>query len=737
MSALARLLIQETVCGGSLGTFSALGGTNSLVSVDAMQEFRVQTSTYAPEFGRTPGGQISIVTRSGTNQFHAAVFDYFRNDVLDANDWFADSAGLPKPEERQNDFGGTLGGPIRKEKTFFFISYEGLRLRLPQVALTDVPSLNARQSAPPKLQAFLNAFPLPNGPSSGTDQAQYNASFSNRASLDAYSIRVDHKLGSKVAVFARYSYSPSQIVSRGSTNGDALSELDPTRVTAQTSTIGVTVAVSPSIAGDLRMNYSRTNASSRLMLDNFGGAVPLQTLGLPSPYTSKNANLFFDVFSLSNGGYEDGNNANNLQRQFNIVTNLSVQKKAHSLKFGIDFRRLSPVFGPFLYGQNAFFNDVPSAEAGNLSFSFLQYHLSNTVLLRNLGVFAQDTWHVLPRLTLTYGLRWDVDFSPSSIQGPRLPAATGFNLNNLSQLALAPSGTPAFNTSYRGIAPRFGIDYQISQKQNWGTVARGGVGLFFDLASQEIGTFIAQYAYPFGLLTFPVSAPSPWIPLQQLQLRSRPRIRIQGYCFRFDPNLRLPFTAEWNFALEQGLGKQQSISASYIGSDGRRLTQTAHIFSPNSNYAEAILIADIGTSAYHALQLEFKRRLSRGLQVLASYTWAHSIDDGSAGSTQVLSNALSPGLGSTNRGDSDFDIRNAFSVGVTYALPFSAINKLIDPIARGWSLQSVVQARSAPPVNVYEARNTFLLGSLARVRPDLVPDVPVYLYGSHFPGGEP
>jgi hypothetical protein len=106
--------------GGTVGSFSAFGGTNSLVSVDALQEFRIQTSSYAPEFGRTPGGQISIVTRSGTNQWHGTLFDYFRNDILDANDWFADQKGLLKPRERQNDFGGTFSGPILKNSTFFF-----------------------------------------------------------------------------------------------------------------------------------------------------------------------------------------------------------------------------------------------------------------------------------------------------------------------------------------------------------------------------------------------------------------------------------------------------------------------------------------------------------------------------------------------------------------------------------------------------------------------------------------
>ena len=146
--------------GGQAGATSLSGGTNSLVSVDALQEFRIETSTAAPDSGLTAGGQISIVTRSGTNQFHGSLFDYFRNTVLDANNWFNgvnvfNPTPLPKAPEQQNDFGGTVGGPIRKDRTFFFFSYEGLRLRLPQTALTEVPDLQARQDAIPAVQQFL------------------------------------------------------------------------------------------------------------------------------------------------------------------------------------------------------------------------------------------------------------------------------------------------------------------------------------------------------------------------------------------------------------------------------------------------------------------------------------------------------------------------------------------------------------------------------------------------------
>src|SRR5206468_3105713 len=148
---------------GALPALSASGGTNSLVSVDAMQEFRIQTSSFAPEYGRTPGGQVSIVTRAGTNALHGTLFEYFRNDRLDARDWFVNFNALPKPAERQNDFGGVLGGPIVKDKTFFFFSYEGLRLRQPSTQQSVVPDASSRQQAPAAMRPYLNVYPIANG----------------------------------------------------------------------------------------------------------------------------------------------------------------------------------------------------------------------------------------------------------------------------------------------------------------------------------------------------------------------------------------------------------------------------------------------------------------------------------------------------------------------------------------------------------------------------------------------
>ncbi|HEV2399934.1 MAG TPA: TonB-dependent receptor, partial [Candidatus Sulfotelmatobacter sp.] len=722
--------------GGASASFSAQGGTNSLVSVDALQEFRIQTSTYAPEFGRTPGGQVSIVTRSGTNQLHGTAFDYIRNGRLDANNWFADANGLSKPEERQNDFGGTLSGPIVRDRTFFFFSYEGLRLQLPETSLTTVPDLSARTNALPVLQPYLNAFPLPNGGDDlVTGIAQFNASYSNPATLDAFSLRLDHRANDKLTLFGRYNYSPSETVQRGAGGVYSLSTLASSRVTVQTATVGGTWTVSPVLVNEARFNFSTTKASSSYGLDGFGDAVPLASPPFPSGVNAGNGLFTLGILTLTNGQYPVGQislgkSIDNSQRQFNVVDTFSAQVGPHTLKFGADFRRLWPTFAPDSYFQAAYFNDVPSAEEGNLSFTILSAGRASTLLFRNLGLFAQDTWRVLPRLTLTYGVRWDVDFVPQSLNGSALAAVTGFDLNNLSSLALAPPGTPPYGTTYGNLAPRFGFAYQVSRSQNWQTVLHAGFGIFYDLATSEAGNAIGAY-YPFGAQifgtggAFPLSAaaatPPPITPASLAE---------GGVLYSFDPRLQLPYTLEWNTAIEQSLGKEQTLSVSYIGSAGRRLLQSAFVSAPNPNFSNVQLVTNASISDYDALQLQFERRLSRGLQVLASYSWSHSIDTASAGSVGVFSNALASLAFGSNRGPSDFDIRNAFSAALTYQIPAVKTNALAKAILGGWSTQNSLLARSALPVNVFDANLIqFNNGFNVAVRPDIVPGLPLYLHG--------
>jgi hypothetical protein len=725
--------------GGTLGSFSAMGGTNSLVSVDAMQEFRIQTSTYAPEFGRTPGGQISIVTRSGANQFHGTAFDYVRNDLFDANNWFANSVGLSKPRERQNDFGGTFSGPILRDRTFFFFSYEGLRLRLPQTSLTTVPDSNARQTALAAMRPYLNAFPQPNGTDDATsDTAQFNSSYSDPATLDAYSLRIDHRLGSKWGFFGRYNYSPSRIEDRGASGNSPLSSVSTSRVNTQTATIGATWNASATITNDLRFNYSRTNAENSFSADSFGGAVPLQTLPLPAPFDARNGNFSLSINSVTTGSELSVGALNHIvQRQVNLVDGISVQRGSHSLKFGADFRRLSPLLAPVPYRQVVNFLDVLSAETGSADNGRIGSAANPTLLFRNFGAYAQDTWRVRRSLTLTYGIRWDVDFAPSALSGPNIPAVTGYHSNDFSQLAIAPVGAAPFHTTYGNIAPRLGLAYPVRQNQDWQTVLRGGFGTFYDLVSSEAGNLLASRFPPLGKNAFLQNVNFPYSP-QDAAPPAIPPTASLGYVQTFNPHLKLPYTFEWNVSLDQSFGNNQALSVSYVGAAGRRLLQTTSIFNPPSNPGIAGLFVDnTATSEYNALQVQFRRRLSRGLQFLSSYTWAHSIDDASAGSGFNGLNTLPGTSASVNRGSSDFDVRHTFTAGVTYDISKPHGNALTRSIVRDWSLESVILARSAPPVDLADINFfAFNSGFSANIRPDIVPGAPLYLYGAQYPGGK-
>ena len=587
------------------------------------------------------------------------------------------------------------------------------------------------------MQAYLNAFPLPNGPELGNGMAAFNATFSNRSSLDAYSLRIDHNVNGRLNLFARYNYSPSNLVERGA--GVSLNTVSPSQITTQTATAGATWLITSETSNDLRFNYSRTNAYSHYYLDDFGGAIPLVSLPFPDPYTAQNAEFGFEFLTGANTQLEVGSFGRNIQRQINLVDSFQVQKGAHRLKFGADYRRLTPSKDPSLhptgatpwYHQLAIFFNVPSAEAAFPLAVAVGDARNSTFRFQNLGLYAQDTWRVTPRLTATYGVRWDFDFSPASVDGPNIPRVTGFS--DPANLALALSGAAPFDTSYGNLAPRVGLAYQIRDSADYGAVLRGGFGVFYDLATSEVGNAI-QGSYPFAATTlvfgtgFPLDAATAAPPAIAPEQLASPGASLNV----FDPHLRLPFTLEWNLSLEQALGSQQSISASYVGSHGTRLLDAVILTAPNASFSQAFLTGNSGTSDYHALQIQFQRRLSHGLQALASYAWSHSIDTGS----DARSSDVNPMLGgNANRGPSEFDIRNSFSAAVTYEIPAFRRNLIARVVSRGWSLENFFISRSAPPVNVYDGSFLGVLGFETQVRPDVVPGQPLYLHGRQYPGG--
>src|SRR6266498_1602068 len=729
---------------GSLPGLTVFGGTNNLVSVDALQEFRIQTSTYAPEFGRTPGAQVSIATRSGTKDFHGTVFDYFRNDALDATDWFVNSnPNLKKPPMRQNDFGGVLGGPLYlprfgeggpsfhngKNRTFFFFSYEGLRLRQPQSRVLTVPSVNARQNAVPAMQPFFNAFPIPNGSDLGNNLAQYFLSTSNPTTLDATGIRVDHTLSSKLSFFARYNHAPSESVNRKI-------ESDTTQAKTQTLTAGILMSLTPHIVNDFRANYSRNTGTSFNALDNFGGSVPIpDSAAFPTPFSSQDSRF---GFFAGPANFLVGKGTDNLQRQINLVDTLSIVAGAHQWKFGIDYRRIFPIISPLTYQQQVIFSSVNATLTGRAStVVILSFPNATFPVFNNLSIFGQDTWRVSRRLTLTYGARWEVNPPPSEARGND-PFAL-INLDNPATLGLAPRGTPLYQTTYGNIAPRVGVSYQLFQNQGKETVVRGGFGIFYDTGSGLLADAFGN-TYPFRLLKIlplpgqPSGVPFPLDPIAAAPPVFNPNPPYSDVIAGVDPNLKLPYTYQWNVAVEQSLGVNQTVSASYIGAVGRRLLRLEGLLNPNPNFVgngPALPTRNTATSQYHALQLQFQRRLSRGLQVLSSYTWSKSLDNASSDAFRSIPNTTVDSQ--IDRGPSDFDVRHAFTAAVTYDFPKPTIGSFGNAVFRDWAIDVIVVARSAPPVNVITGTNIFNVFGV--FRPDLVTGVPLFVNDSSLPGG--
>ncbi|HEY6180607.1 MAG TPA: TonB-dependent receptor, partial [Terriglobales bacterium] len=727
----------QSAYGTGLGT-TALGGTNSIASLDALQEFRVETSSYAPEFGRTSGGQVTLVTRSGTNNLTGSASYYFRNEALDANNWFANANKQPRPAERQSLFSGVLGGPVYfpsfgeagrrlwsgRDRLFFFFSYEGLRLEQPQSKVVTVPSLSLRVQAPAALKPYLNAFPIPNGQDFGDGTAQFAGSWSDPASFNVFGFRIDGKVTNNLTGFFRYNHAPSNNAQRK----ESLSEHFYSDVLNDSYTGGATWVAGKRLTTDVRVNWTDNRVSLYSALDNFGGAVVPSTDIFPRGYSPSNENL---AFALGDSSWSWGAAAINVQRQFNVVSTSNYLFRSHQLKFGIDYRRLLPVFGEGGAANNteAFVFD---SQADILSGSMSGYQVSSSiptplrVIIPSLSLFAQDAWRATSRLTLTYGVRFEHVPSPDEANG-RLPyVLTGLETSPPKNVQLAPVGTPLMRARFGYFAPRLGIAYQLSRGSGWESTVRGGVGQFYDLAFG--GVFNAfQLTPPFGIFQFPDGGPFPLSPNRTLP---DPTKTPPGSLTQTDPNLKLPYTIEWNAAWEQGIGKSQTITATYVGARGYRLlgNQNNRVASPfQAGSLFLTVVRNLSESRYDALQLQFNRRLSRRLQALASYSFGRSRDTLSDNiGLPVPASVTGPLVPAW--GASSFDVRHVFSSAVSYDLPRFTRTAVLSELINGWGTDLLIRYQSAPPYNpTITAVNVVQGATYTSIQPNLIPGVPIYV----------
>jgi len=682
--------------GGTLPATSAFGSLDSLISPGAVEEVQAQTSTTVAQFGRMPGANIGVTSQSGSNQFHSDTMYQIRNELLGANDWFANRAGLGQAPERLNEAMQTMGGPIQRDKTFFFVSYQRMGLREPFIDTQAVPTMDARLAAGPWSQAAVNLFPLPNQGALAPGVGQWTGGTDEPASLNAGSARVDQAVGSRVNFFGRYSDAPS-------TNNFGNVAVNQLNLRSQTLTLGLTVRPFSRLTFDARVNESQTTVNSewRDAAAGISATCALEPLAFALSLVANGLSCSTLVrFTIDGvGQLVSGSEGLHRQRQFQTVDTVGLRLGHHSLGFGADFRRVTAIRRDAASGIGVIADGATDLVDTSDLWKIQAERVSQSSELTEYSLWAQDTWQVSSRLTVAAGLRWE--FSPP-------PAYAGsINMYSLSSGSVIPTDAPLWPTSYRDLAPRLGGAFRLTKDGR--TVLRAGAGLYYD-SSLSIATDILDGVGSSSvLLQNGTHAPFSFV-----------------FQYGYMPNLKLPQVRQWNVSLERALSAHDVISLGYVGSNGRELIRRevgGPGSGPNSWFA---LTTNNGFSNYQALQFQYRRRLANNLQAMASYAWSHSIDNDSSDAAMLWAGAGSPAA--NDAGSSDFDLRHSFTASVSYQFARGPL--------KAWRAEAIFRARSGFPITVLESEQYTGIAFTNSFRPNFLGGNPIWIADASAPGGE-
>jgi hypothetical protein len=708
------------------------------LGVDAIREFRVFSHNYSAEIGVRAGGAVSVISRSGTNEFHGSGFEFLRNSKFDARNFF--DVGDAPPFKR-NQFGFNIGGPLGSQRTQFFANLEWLRQELGRTMIAVVPTALARQgilpaqtvAVNPDMKPYLDLWPLPNAKDFGDGTGTYVDTYNQPTKENFGMVRVDRTLSRDDTLFARYTHDTARVTTP---QADLARYLTLAQNTSDFLTGQETHIFRQNLLNEFRVAFNRTEPNE--------DALAFPAIDPSLKFYDSAPNVGQLTFSLGKGtdvgaaisSVGIGGNAPRIFAQdiFQFTDNLSHQVGRHSLRYGVDLQLLH---------INGTLNETPNGSYSFTSLSNLVRGISSGMaglapgsdVIRHyrqmmVGSYIQDDLQLRSNLTLNVGVRHEFTTIPDEADGKIS------NLVNVTDAKPTRGVFWATNNSLKDFAPRVGLAWDPWNNQR--TSVRAGLGTFF---SQVIGRNWYTYALRSTLFSGFATDPAPPFPhpfvngvKQGLQQNDRT-----------DPNLKTPTMYHFNLTIQQQVAKSTVFEIGYVGSRGRNLLRNyeGNVKVPtvlqdgtffysatapfvNSNFGPIFTLASDAHSWYDSLQTRLSRQLSGGLQFQASYAWAKSMDEASAlqrgqgnNSPAFTQSPLDP---RADKGLSSFDVRHAFSFNVSYEVPHMGLPGAASSIFNGWEVGGIVRIQSGTPFDAETGFNRSQDGATSiGDRPNLKP----------------
>ncbi len=728
-----RFTIDGTEYSGIGALTSNPGGVSGKnLGVDAISEFRVFTTNYGAEYGKRAGGQVNIVTKSGTNELHGTAFEYYRDESLDARNFFDPG---PPPSFKRNNFGVSIGGPIKRNKTFIFGAYEGLRERQGLTLLAIVPDANARLGFLPlpgggtvfvgiaaNIRPYLDLYPVSNGRNFGDGTAEFQSSPIRTIRDDFFTIKLDHYRSEKNMMFASYRFYDGDLLDPHSIPGFARNTAESRQ---QMVTIGETTVFSPTFVNTIRFGFNRWAG----LIDSGKPIISINPALKFAPWYERIGDVRIGAAGTAGSqGLTEITSAlapirkiaNNL---FEIEDQLAFSRGRHSIKTGIQVQRIlkntdAPTarYGRFIFPSlETFLRGLPRTFEGPLSNPDASKAWRQTFF----GVYFQDEFRLASNLALSLGLRYEFITSPKEKHGKSsnyIPTVrNGVRFIETIPPVLNP---PYENNSLTGIAPRVGLAWD--PLKNGKTSLRAGFGVYSDQHTDLFQFFLSDIAPFFDTR----SIDNPPFPFAFSAPPSAALPRIRG----IDPNIDVPTILRYNLQIQREIKQNTIISIGYVGANSFHLLRTVNpntaipiilsdgrkFFPPNAprrntslGGGDFIVLSDANAN-YNSLQAEIVHRLSNGLRAQMAYTFSKSIDDASQVLPQeTLGQSASPqdpDGRNEDRGLSAFDTRHNLVVNYVYDLPFGKGKKYMNRVIglpgkliSGWQISGITALASGNP----------------------------------------